>query len=89
MGLFGKLFENKLVDVEYHPTKAECVFKKGDLVRARVQSIDRNYFKGKVKKVLRVTDGPDYAGGQFVYVNINGKEEAFYSAALSLVEVDV
>lgn len=62
-------------------------FKKGDFVRPirinKCRHLDKDYFKGLTKKVIRVKDvNLEYAGYQLVYVEINGEEMGFYASAL-------
>jgi hypothetical protein len=43
------------------------------------------YFIDGPLKVIRVDDGPEYAGGKFVFVNYRGNEQGFYLNAIKKV----
>lgn len=58
----------------------------GDFIthRPEVHGLE-NYFKHGPLKVIRIEDGPKYAGGKFIIVDWAGTEQGFYLNAVKKV----
>lgn len=66
--------------------KSEPPIAVGDWVTSNGKYENLNeYFKDGPKIVKRIENGPDYAGGKFVYVRMGLREQGFYINGLKKV----